>query len=629
MENPEEVLQALDEFQKLRPSEIPRELEDYLCFVAKTGDPVYQWSLIKPLFREKLVRVMTDFYESCPTLDLAASPNIEQFNYDSMKGNLLDLLESFANAPFTVQRICELLTSPRKEYNRVDKFMRAIEKNILVVSTREPGAARRSENGDSMINGSMDEESPATHHEVEMESWVKDCTADLPEEDRKSPKANEEAVIHEKQENRSDVNNFISSETSTGTLNSTQHEPTLCSNPPNVPDVSGIVGDVPEAIMNEDTSSQPSLDSESDDSEVSNSRKLTFQSRDFGKCEKIEDKENDKICEGIEKLEDSRKEDQESKVNFNAHRQPELSLEDQIVEKRARLDDESPVIDAVETVSKSLETNSASPETKDVSEPADSSEDTEEGEKTEEIKEEPTTVAATDAVDAEPEAPVESIPEPESQAEPEPEREDEVIETDFQELPEYQLKIVNSTEASDAPSEKDEESHSEVQQEVKPIIEEPPQDDPEERADEAEETGGVVIQEAMDDDAKVGNTMVPDPIPIVEEPKEEVAVDRAEETTIAEIIETKSPQEEEVTGGSDDSVTTTVVAPSKESHVDVEELCEAQQIPVDDVSIAEEPCEESMEKEPAESMEVDSEDAVPIIQQDEPMEEECGEQLKS
>lgn len=160
MENPEEVLQALDEFQKMRPSEIPRELEDYLCWVAKTGDPVYQWSLIKVLFREKLARVMTDFYEACPNIDgLAACPNVEHFNYDTMKSSLLERLESFANAPFTVQRICELLTSPRKEYNRIDKFMRAIEKNILVVSTREPGPTiRRSENGEGMVNGSVEDE---------------------------------------------------------------------------------------------------------------------------------------------------------------------------------------------------------------------------------------------------------------------------------------------------------------------------------------------------------------------------------------------------------------------------------------------------------------------------------------
>lgn len=159
MENLEEVFQALDEFQKMRPSVIPQELEDYLCWVAKTGDPVYQWPLIKTLVREKLTRVMTDFYESCTTLEITPCPNVEHFNYDTMKSNLLERLESFANAPFTVQRICELLTAPRKEYNRVDKFMRAIEKNILVVSTREPGPiTRRGETGDGMVNGSVEED---------------------------------------------------------------------------------------------------------------------------------------------------------------------------------------------------------------------------------------------------------------------------------------------------------------------------------------------------------------------------------------------------------------------------------------------------------------------------------------
>ncbi|EZA62550.1 Serine/threonine-protein phosphatase 4 regulatory subunit [Ooceraea biroi] len=177
MENLEEVLQALDEFQKMRPTVIPQELEDYLCWVAKTGDPIYQWSLIKTLFREKLTRVMTDFYESCPTLELAPCPNVEHFNYDTMKSNLLERLESFANAPFTVQRICELLTAPRKEYNRVDKFMRAIEKNILVVSTREPGPiARRGETGDGMVNGSVEEDTASlTSQDIDMEYWERDC----------------------------------------------------------------------------------------------------------------------------------------------------------------------------------------------------------------------------------------------------------------------------------------------------------------------------------------------------------------------------------------------------------------------------------------------------------------------
>ncbi|KAL2743651.1 hypothetical protein V1477_008091 [Vespula maculifrons] len=318
MENLEDVLQALDEFQKMRPTEIPRELEDYLCWVAKTGDPVYQWSMIKTLFREKLTRVMTDFYESCPTLELAPCPNVEHFNYDTMKSNLLERLESFANAPFTVQRICELLTAPRKEYNRVDKFMRAIEKNILVVSTREPGPiARRSENGDSMVNGSVDEAAPVTQpsQDVEMEYWEKDCTSTVTISVHTVE--NETPLLHtvipsatvvksvfgtdENQEkdglstSRSEgpVSNFIetSSEFSSVTNLTSQVQPQDSTTAPGMqnlstitPEASGIVNDVPEAIMNEDTSSQPSLDLEGEDSDVTDSTKklqTTFQAKDF------------------------------------------------------------------------------------------------------------------------------------------------------------------------------------------------------------------------------------------------------------------------------------------------------------------------------------------------------------
>lgn len=156
MDNAEEVMQLLEEFSKMKPKEIPRELDEYLGYVAKTGDPVYQWSLIKCLFREKLLNVITDFYESTPTIDLPPSPNVDPFNYERMKASLLERLDSFNSAPFTVQRICELLTNPRKEYNRADKFMRAIEKNVLVVSTREPGPGKRVEcdnQTDAVLNG--------------------------------------------------------------------------------------------------------------------------------------------------------------------------------------------------------------------------------------------------------------------------------------------------------------------------------------------------------------------------------------------------------------------------------------------------------------------------------------------
>ena len=312
MENPEEVLQALDEFQKMRPTEIPRELEEYLCWVAKTGDPVYQWSLIKALFREKLTRVMTDFYESCPSLDLTPCPNVETFNYDTMKNNLLERLESFANAPFTVQRICELLTAPRKEYNRVDKFMRAIEKNILVVSTKEPGSTfRRNENGDGMVNGSVEDDAPGgVSHEVEMDSWVKDCAAStvgmsvqtMDNETRllddvtstiskTGPAPNGGSLSPEKTEHTtigtcepSGIGFVPSTSDFSGQGSESRDSMGIGLNSQNlstsIHEAPNIAGEVPEAIMNEDTSSQPSLDMNSPESEPFDpNRKLqtTFQ----------------------------------------------------------------------------------------------------------------------------------------------------------------------------------------------------------------------------------------------------------------------------------------------------------------------------------------------------------------
>lgn len=161
MENRDEVLQMLERFTRLKQKEIPRELEDYLSFVARTGDTVYPWPAVKYFFRTKLSHVIMDFHDNTPSIaDLPQCPNVDPFCYDRMKRTLLSRMESFNSAPFTIQRICELLNEPRKHYTRIDKFMRAVEKNILVVSTQEPGRRRSdSENGDSLdsiVNGDLE-----------------------------------------------------------------------------------------------------------------------------------------------------------------------------------------------------------------------------------------------------------------------------------------------------------------------------------------------------------------------------------------------------------------------------------------------------------------------------------------
>lgn len=60
-------MNILERFNVARNPEINPILDEYITFVARTGDSVYAWSLVKNLFREKLVNVITDFYNETPT----------------------------------------------------------------------------------------------------------------------------------------------------------------------------------------------------------------------------------------------------------------------------------------------------------------------------------------------------------------------------------------------------------------------------------------------------------------------------------------------------------------------------------------------------------------------------------
>lgn len=151
IENAELVMQMLEMYQMYK-QQVPVELEEYLRYVAKTGNTLFQWTLVKPFIREKILNVIAEFAEQSALPDIPPYPNVDPFNYEAMKNMLLERFDTFNGPPFTIQRLCELLSCPRKEYNRVDKFMRAVEKNILVVSTCE----LRSKREEIVVNGVPD-----------------------------------------------------------------------------------------------------------------------------------------------------------------------------------------------------------------------------------------------------------------------------------------------------------------------------------------------------------------------------------------------------------------------------------------------------------------------------------------
>jgi len=143
-EDLELLLREIDEFcsglTRGVEQNIPESIENYLLFVAKTGNTVFPWQNVRQIFRYKLRSAIDEFPGE-------ASP-IEPFVFERF--------DIFRSAPFTIQRFAELITSPTRHYKIKDKFVSALEKSIFVVSTIEPNSPIEDDNENNVRNGSGD-----------------------------------------------------------------------------------------------------------------------------------------------------------------------------------------------------------------------------------------------------------------------------------------------------------------------------------------------------------------------------------------------------------------------------------------------------------------------------------------
>ncbi|CAB3374736.1 Hypothetical predicted protein [Cloeon dipterum] len=128
----EAVLASLKELASERHQKIPQVLEEYLLQVARTGNVVFEaeWDDVKRLLKLKLDNNIDFFQDFCSDL-----PCDKDFNLHQVRTFLYDRFDFFSRPPFTIQRLVEVLTTSRKQYQRVDKYLRAVEKNLMVVST--------------------------------------------------------------------------------------------------------------------------------------------------------------------------------------------------------------------------------------------------------------------------------------------------------------------------------------------------------------------------------------------------------------------------------------------------------------------------------------------------------------
>ncbi|XP_061901880.1 serine/threonine-protein phosphatase 4 regulatory subunit 2-B isoform X2 [Entelurus aequoreus] len=148
----QEALRDFDKKTKREPCPI---LEQFLSHIAKTGETMVQWSQFKDYFLFKLEKVMDDFRDSAPEQRGPANPNVEAVPFEDMKERILKIVNGYNGIPFTIQRLCELLTEPKRNYTGTDKFLRGVEKNVMVVSCVHPTSEKNGCGAVNRMNGVM------------------------------------------------------------------------------------------------------------------------------------------------------------------------------------------------------------------------------------------------------------------------------------------------------------------------------------------------------------------------------------------------------------------------------------------------------------------------------------------
>lgn len=121
---------SLQEFSTRRDfegEELSPVLTSIIKDVALSGTLRHEWSLVKKLLAVQLELVLRSYQSRYPDL---REENGEKF--EDILGNFKFSLDSFAQAPFTLQRLCELLMDPERHYKSLRKLTGAIDKVVNV-----------------------------------------------------------------------------------------------------------------------------------------------------------------------------------------------------------------------------------------------------------------------------------------------------------------------------------------------------------------------------------------------------------------------------------------------------------------------------------------------------------------
>jgi len=108
---------------------LTQDLDPLLFEMSRTGLNYSRWDHLRVLIRVKLAEIVANYVSHDPVPYPKASQNLQE---------ILTKMDTFKEAPFNLQRMCELLLQPKFHYSTCRKFLFAFEKLVNVSSTIEP-----------------------------------------------------------------------------------------------------------------------------------------------------------------------------------------------------------------------------------------------------------------------------------------------------------------------------------------------------------------------------------------------------------------------------------------------------------------------------------------------------------
>eukprot|EP00741_Cyanophora_paradoxa_P005223 tig00000865_g5063.t1 len=122
---------ALQEFVRQEQKQWNEKLQAVLNAAAQTGFTCYDWPPLKKLLAYKLEQVLGE------CRGRFSDGGLDDRAFREFAERLLVALDGFRGAPFTLQRLCELLLAPDRHYKNIRKLLLAFDK-LLSVSTTMP-----------------------------------------------------------------------------------------------------------------------------------------------------------------------------------------------------------------------------------------------------------------------------------------------------------------------------------------------------------------------------------------------------------------------------------------------------------------------------------------------------------